>query len=192
MDAWWEDTTGDGIPDHLVDDDGDGIVDVSYNDLDGDGHVETIGLDTGLDGIADRYLLDSDGDGRYETTAFDTDQDGDVETAWIDVDGDGWAEVVATDEDVDGRLETVAVDSDRDGVHDQTLVDGDRTHAATETVSAVDWRTRNQQPGGDPALGLRKDVMVDMGWMGVSGDYTILGPKDPNNPLPGHYEQRLD
>jgi len=129
------DSDNDGLTDTLEaggdDIDGDGIVD-NFIDANGDGQDDGVGLvilsfdDTDKDGIFDHLDLDSDNDGLsdvFESSTFTADKDGDgVLDNVVDVDGNGLADNIIPnriiDSDGDGIPNHIELDSDDDNVLD--------------------------------------------------------------------------
>ncbi|MCE7996769.1 MAG: T9SS type A sorting domain-containing protein [Roseivirga sp.] len=112
----------DGIPDGTdIDDDNDGILDVTEGtgDADGDGIPNNLDLDSDNDGIPDILEaggVDTDNDGRVDV---DTDTDGDGWANTFDSDNGGTA-LPEPDSDNDGIDNYLDLDSDNDGILDVT------------------------------------------------------------------------
>ena len=69
----------------------DGKMDAKFTDpfdLDGDGVAESVAGDVNLDGRIDSVYIDTDGDGYQETTILDMNRDGVGDTIWVDENGD--------------------------------------------------------------------------------------------------------
>lgn len=79
-----------------LDTDGDGKVDTTLKDTNGDGVVDTVELDTDGDGRIDTIMRDTDGDGRVDTVEMDTDDDGEMDTVLTDTDGDGTLDAISS------------------------------------------------------------------------------------------------
>ncbi len=88
------------------DSDGDGKVDSYGVDTDKDGYYDVIGHDTNQDGTIEYFLEDTNGDTRPDVMTFDLDKDGTFESFLIDT-------------DYDGKWDTVGVDKDEDGLPDE-------------------------------------------------------------------------
>ncbi|HEY9264802.1 MAG TPA: pullulanase, partial [Mycobacterium sp.] len=108
------------------------------HDLDGDGLLDSVGLDVDHDGLIDDVLADLDGDGVAEHAVMDLDGDG-VPEAYFTDDGTGtWA--VSADRGgalrwfgLDGTehpATAAAVDLDGDGEAGERLADADGDGAA--------------------------------------------------------------
>ncbi len=112
----------DGEPDATdIDDDNDGILDVTEGtgDDDGDGIPNNLDLDSDNDGIPDIIEaggVDTDNDGRVDD---DTDTDGDGWADTFDSDNGGTA-LAEPDSDTDGLANYLDLDSDNDGILDVT------------------------------------------------------------------------
>ena len=130
----------DGVDDATdIDDDNDGILDVTEGtgDADGDGIPNNLDLDSDNDGIPD--IIEAGG--------VDTDNDGRVDT-FVDGDGDGWANtfdsdnggtaLAEPDSDNDGVKNYVDLDSDNDGILDITEVGNADTNGDGRLDSFLD------------------------------------------------------
>ena len=113
--------------------DGDGILD-SYAeeaDINGDGVIESVVIDSNGDGSFDTFLTDTDGDGYLDLNAIDSDNDGamDLFVMESDSNGDGILDTVvsAHDYNQDGSIdsETVYNDSNGDGIFDTVVKQND-------------------------------------------------------------------
>jgi len=117
-----EDADGDGVPDHMDnDDDNDGIPD-HQEDADGDGVPDHMDNDDDNDGIPD-HQEDADGDGVPDHMDNDDDNDG-IPDNQEDADGDGVPDHMDNDDDNDGIPDNQE-DADGDGVPDHMDNDDD-------------------------------------------------------------------
>jgi len=130
----------DGIPDATdIDDDNDGILDVTEGtgDADGDGIPNNLDLDSDNDGIPDIIEaggIDTDNDGRVDD---DTDTDGDGWANTFDSDNGGTA-LAEPDSDNDGVKNYIDLDSDNDGILDVTETNNTDTNGDGRLDSILD------------------------------------------------------
>ena len=142
-------------------------------DLDGDGHLDAIGLDIDGDGMRDDGLADFDGDGVADHAVLDLDNDGTPESYFTD-DGSGtwsvavdrgghlrWFGLDGTEHtggplvDFDGigmhgRPDDLLLDADGDGVADRVLCAGqDGVTGYVDTDGDGRWNVRLTDTDGD-------------------------------------------
>lgn len=140
---------GDFGNDNNFDLDGDGQVDSLAVDTNGDGQYDAIGVDTDGDGVRDVMGVDLDGDGDIDDIAVDTDHDGSLDTiienqhtepsvSEQDINGDGVTDFYGIDENGDGRFDTAYMDSNYDGIIDGKGVDTDGDGKADTFISDSD------------------------------------------------------
>lgn len=126
----WRDTDKDGQPDSVdVDDDGDGLFDVSdpTSEDDGDGIPDAQDPDDDGDGVSDVSDPDDDGDGTPDAQDPDADSDGDGVPNAVDpdADGDSVSDAQESDSDGDNLPDFMDRDDDNDGMPDAMDVDDD-------------------------------------------------------------------
>lgn len=104
-------------------------------DVDGDGHLDAVGLDFDGDGRPDDVMADLDGDGLAEHAGLDADDDGRAESYFTD-DGSGtWAVRV----DRTGQVRWFGLDGvERGGAGGGPLVDFDGDGAADDRLLDAD------------------------------------------------------
>jgi len=123
------DFDGDGILDHLDDDDdNDGVSDEDDNDDDNDGIPDDMDDDDDNDGISDELDGDQDdydGDGIIDSEDNDDDNDGVPDNIDTDDDNDGIPDHRDNDDDNDGIPDAFDNDSDGDGIVDASDQDDD-------------------------------------------------------------------
>jgi hypothetical protein len=140
-------------------------------DLDGDGHLDAIGMDFDGDGMRDDALADFDGDGVADHAVLDLDNDGAAESYFTD-DGTGtWAVAVdrvgqlrwfgldgaehtggpLVDFDGHGGLDGRLFDTDGDGVADRVLCAGENGMTGyVDTDGDGHWNVRLAHTNRDP------------------------------------------
>lgn len=151
----------DGIPDGTdIDDDNDGILDVTEGtgDADGDGIPNNLDLDSDNDGIPD--IIEAGG--------VDNDNDGRVDTA-TDTDGDGWANTFDSD---NGGTALTEPDSDNDGVKNYLDLDSDNDGILDVT------ETNNTDANGDGRLDSFLDTDGDGYADNIEGSVLVLPNSD--------------
>lgn len=84
-------------------------------DVDGDGRVDRVRLDTTCDGRIDLVIVDEDGDGKSDYALADRDADGKPDVKMVSSEGDGRFDLWLFDSNGDGRYDTVGQDRDLDG-----------------------------------------------------------------------------
>jgi len=126
------DFDGDGIMDHIDDDDdNDGKLDINDDDDDNDGILDKDDPDDDNDGIPDTEDGDDDdfdNDGIPDHLDDDNDNDGTPDDIDTDDDNDGIADDVDNDDDNDGipdHLDDTLKDTDKDGTPDVKDTDDD-------------------------------------------------------------------
>ncbi|GAB5524150.1 MAG: hypothetical protein Roseis2KO_20220 [Roseivirga sp.] len=151
----------DGEPDATdIDDDNDGILDVTEGTGDDDG-----------DGIPNNLDLDSDNDGIpdiIEAGGVDTDNDGRVDND-TDTDGDGWADTFDSD---NGGTALAEPDSDNDGVKNYRDLDSDNDGILDIT------ETNNTDTNGDGKLDSFLDADGDGYDDTIEGSVLVLPNSD--------------
>lgn len=110
--------------------DGNGAVDQTSIDVDGDAQPDAWRIDKTGDGVLDEVALDIDGDNRADVWAVDNNQN-------------GVADGLAFDQDLDGVPETYVFDVNENGVLD-----------ANEAPDAPAWGAFPGATGGDPVVEL--------------------------------------
>lgn len=84
-------------------------------DVDGDGRIDRVRLDTTCDGRIDLVIVDEDGDGESDYALADRDADGKPDVKMVSSEGDGRFDLWLFDSNGDGRYDTVGHDRDLDG-----------------------------------------------------------------------------
>jgi len=149
------DSDGDGISDSVdLDDDNDGIPDVTEGngDADGDGILNQLDRDSDNDGVTDTIEAggaDTNGDGILDGFA-DTDGDGLANSVDLD---NGGTPLIASDVDSDGLRDFVDLDSDNDGIPDIREAGGSDTDQDGEIDNPVDADGDGIPDAVDPSQG---------------------------------------
>lgn len=165
----WElnlDLNGDGILDSVgMDNNMDGQVDTILSDMDGDGYLERVAMDTNYDGVLDSFAAewDSNGDGTVDTLVYENDynQDGLMDDRKVYLDENG-----------DGLFDqvTTGYDANEDGILDrfETIVDTDGDGQIDCTVTEELVNSENGVP--DTWV-----VSTDADGDGTVDDVTVYG-----------------
>lgn len=135
------DLDGDGKADAIVVDDH-GTMELVI-DMDHDGQVDAVGVDTDHDGQVDAILVDADHDGIMDYDKIDTNHDGTFDTIMVDTDGDHGLDTVVTDSNQDGQF--TAEDQQAATGHDiEATFSNDQGLAVNEIHGAAEQPANNE------------------------------------------------